>query len=141
MKLPHRTPKTKSASVKNDAVLEEPFAKFLVFKNVKFVRQYKPIPTRLYKSDFYLPDFNLIIEIEGGQWVNGRHQRGYGFKQDIEKYNALTLAGYKILRLTTDHFLRIGQKDYMVSGYSASLLDKIFESWGERVERDNGDME
>ena len=98
MKLPRKIPKPKT--VKQDSVLEEPFARWLVYKNVNFIRQYKPIPTRLYKSDFYLPDFNLIIEIEGGQWVSGRHQRGFGFKLDIEKYNAITLAGYRILRLT-----------------------------------------
>jgi very-short-patch-repair endonuclease len=108
--------------------LEDPFAQWLVFKNIKFVRQFKPFKERRFACDFYLPDYNVIIEVEGGQWINGRHQRGNGYKNDIEKYNMITLAGYKILRLTTDHFMRISKDTYTVSGYSSKILDMIQEN-------------
>jgi very-short-patch-repair endonuclease len=108
--------------------LEDPFAQWLVFKNIKFVRQFRPFKERRFACDFYLPDYNIIIEVEGGQWINGRHQRGTGYKNDIEKYNMITLAGYKILRLTTDHFMRISKDTYTVSGYSSKILDMIQEN-------------
>ena len=108
--------------------LEDPFAQCLAFKNIKFVRQFRPFKERRFSCDFYLPDYNVVIEIEGGQWINGRHQRGTGYKNDIEKYNMITLAGYKILRLTTDHFMRISKDTYSVSGYSSKILDMIQEN-------------
>lgn len=125
-----RTPiKRPAPGVKRNNVLEDPFAQYLIFKEIRFTRQYAPIKDRKYRCDFYLPDYNVIIEIEGGQWVNGRHQRGTGFRADCEKYNAIVLAGYKIIRLTTDHFMRIGKDQYVVSGYSSTILDKIMESF------------
>lgn len=134
MKLPYRTPKqfSKPKHVKNNDVLELPMAQFLSFNNVNFVRQYKPIPKRLYRCDFYLPDYNVIIEIEGGQWIHGRHQRGYGMQKDIEKYNLLTLLGYRLLRLTTDHFMKVGNNQYAVNGYSAQLIKDIATTWSKK---------
>ena len=108
--------------------LEDPFAQWLVFKNIKFVRQFRPFKERRFSCDFLLSDYNVIIEIEGGQWINGRHQRGTGYKNDIEKYNLITLSGYKIVRLTTDHFMRISKDSYSVSGYSAKIIDLIMEN-------------
>jgi very-short-patch-repair endonuclease len=109
--------------------LEDPFAQWLSFKNIKFVRQFRPFKERRFSCDFLLSDYNVIIEIEGGQWINGRHQRGTGYKNDIEKYNMITLAGYKILRLTTDHFMRISKDSYAVSGYSSKIIDMIQENY------------
>jgi len=40
----------------------------------------------------------IAIEIEG---LNGRHQSMKGFLADMEKYNAATIAGYRLLRFTT----------------------------------------
>ena len=108
--------------------LEDPFAQWLSFKNIKFVRQFRPFKERRFSCDFLLSDYNVIIEIEGGQWINGRHQRGTGYKNDIEKYNMITLAGYKILRLTTDHFMRISKDSYTVSGYSSRIIEMIQEN-------------
>ena len=109
--------------------LEDPFAQWLSFKNIKFVRQFRPFKERRFSCDFLLSDYNVIIEIEGGQWINGRHQRGTGYKNDIEKYNMITLAGYKILRLTTDHFMRVSKDTYTVSGYSSKIIDMIQETY------------
>jgi very-short-patch-repair endonuclease len=109
--------------------LEDPFAQWLSFKNIKFVRQFRPFKERRFSCDFLLSDYNVIIEIEGGQWINGRHQRGTGYKNDIEKYNMITLAGYKILRLTTDHFMRISKDSYAVSGYSSKIIEMIQENY------------
>lgn len=43
----------------------------------------------------------LLIEVEGGSWVNGRHTRGAGFEADVIKYNAAAELGFRLLRYTT----------------------------------------
>lgn len=57
-------------------------------------------PERKWRVDFAFEEHRLAIEVEGGGWVNGRHNRGAGMEKDIEKYNALTLAGWRLLRFT-----------------------------------------
>jgi very-short-patch-repair endonuclease len=61
-------------------------------------------PTRRWELDFAWVEEKLAVEIEGGQWTQGRHQRGKGFQADMDKYNALTLSGWRLLRFTTGHF-------------------------------------
>lgn len=53
---------------------------------------------RRWRSDFRIG--KLLIEVEGGGWIKGRHTRGAGFEQDMEKYNAAALLGYTVLRFS-----------------------------------------
>lgn len=57
---------------------------------------------RKWALDFAWPERKLAVEIEGGTKLNGRHNRHTGFTADCEKYNAAALAGWKVLRYTTD---------------------------------------
>lgn len=43
---------------------------------------------------------NLLIEIDGGGYVAGRHTRGAGFEADAEKQSAAAILGYRVIRLT-----------------------------------------
>lgn len=68
-----------------------------------------PMPEREYPTgfgktrfDFAWPEIKLAVEVEGGTWVTGRHSRGTGYAQDIKKYNAAQLAGWRVIRVTTD---------------------------------------
>jgi very-short-patch-repair endonuclease len=61
-------------------------------------REFKFHPDRRWRVDFVYPSIMLAVEIEGGEWINGRHNRALA--KDAEKYNELTLAGYKLLRFT-----------------------------------------
>ncbi len=44
----------------------------------------------------------IAVEIEGGLWIQGRHNRATGMINDMEKYNEATLAGWAVLRVTPD---------------------------------------
>jgi hypothetical protein len=75
-------------------------------------REFRFHPTRRWRADFaHLPS-RTLIEIEGGIYVNGRHNRGAGFAADLEKYLEAALAGWRVVRLgpnelTTDHIGRL----------------------------------
>ena len=63
-----------------------------------WVVEYKFHPTRKWKFDFANPELKIAVEQEGGVWIRGRHNRGTGFLNDIEKYNTAVLLGWKVLR-------------------------------------------
>jgi hypothetical protein len=44
---------------------------------------------------------DLLVEVEGGTWVSGRHSRGAGFESDCEKQALAVIAGYRYLRVTS----------------------------------------
>jgi hypothetical protein len=55
-------------------------------------------PTRRWRFDVAIPELMLAIEIEGVTRDGGRHQRLQGFLEDMRKYNAATLLGWRLLR-------------------------------------------
>ena len=69
-------------------------------------REARLIPGRRHRVDLYWPHAKLVVEVEGGTWVNGAHSRGKHFEGDCWKYNELALMGYTVLRFTTDMISR-----------------------------------
>lgn len=63
-------------------------------------REIRPIHGRQWRVDFAWPSHRIALEIEGGSWNGGRHTRGAGFEQDCEKYNAIALDGWTLIRVT-----------------------------------------
>lgn len=61
---------------------------------------YRFHPVRRWLFDFAWPDRMIAVEIEGGQWIQGRHNRPAGYAHDIEKYNEATRLGWQVYRFT-----------------------------------------
>jgi very-short-patch-repair endonuclease len=55
-------------------------------------------PTRMWRVDFAWPSLRVAVEIEGAIWTGGRHTRGAGVLGDMDKYNSLSVMGWKLLR-------------------------------------------
>jgi very-short-patch-repair endonuclease len=62
--------------------------------------EYRFCPGRLFRADYCWIPQRLILEIEGGVWVGGRHTHPTGFIRDMEKYNLATILGFRLLRCT-----------------------------------------
>ena len=65
-------------------------------------------PKRKWRFDLAHEALRLAVEVEGGVWRGGRHVRGSGFTQDCEKYAEALIAGWAVMRVTTDQ-VRSGQ--------------------------------
>ena len=57
-------------------------------------------PERKWEFDAAYPALMLALEVEGGQWIYGRHNRPEGYTQDCRKYNTAALNGWLLLRFT-----------------------------------------
>lgn len=63
--------------------------------------EHKFCATRKWRFDFAIPELKIAIEIDGGVFGNGRHNRASGFIKDCEKFNAAAAAGWRVFRLAT----------------------------------------
>ena len=65
--------------------------------------EFKFHPIRKWRADYCWQDAMLIVELEGGVFIAGRHSRGLGMIKDMEKYNAAIELGYVVLRYSPTH--------------------------------------
>jgi very-short-patch-repair endonuclease len=61
-------------------------------------REFRFHPTRKWRFDAAFPEARVALEIEGGVWVRGRHNRASGFLKDMEKYNEAAALGWRVIR-------------------------------------------
>ncbi len=83
--------------------------------------QYRFCPTRKWAFDFAWPEQMLAVEVEGGIWVRGRHNRGSGFLADCEKYNEAAILGWRVLRFPTE---------LVDQGTALTTVERVFASRG-----------
>lgn len=73
---------------------------------IPFEREARFAPPRRWRADFEIYaagrgwGSNILVEIDGGGWVQGRHTRGSGFEKDAEKQSAAAILGYRVIRAT-----------------------------------------
>ena len=65
----------------------------------KLEREFRFDLFRKWRFDFADPVLKIAVEIEGGQWCNGAHNRGGHFEEDAEKYFAASMGGWQVIRI------------------------------------------
>lgn len=58
-------------------------------------------PTRRWRFDLAWPDIMLAVEVDGGVHINGRHNRGKGYENDLEKFGAAMELGWSVYRCSS----------------------------------------
>lgn len=89
-------------------------------------REYRFHPVRRWKFDFAWPDCKLAVEIEGAIWTGGRHTRGGGARNDMEKYNTAVLDGWAVLRFD-DLALRNDTAADLTNEVRLKIIEKLNE--------------
>ena len=101
-KTPHRAPgRKRRASLQGRSVLES--ALWMQFELAglagRCVREFKfAAPQRQWRFDFAFLHKSVAVEVEGGVFTRGRHNRGVGMLADMDKYNHATELGWRVLR-------------------------------------------
>jgi len=91
--------------------LETLFAAQLRAAGLFFEREYRFCSWRRWLSDFvvepdpYTPDHprpeeGVLVEIQGGGFVNGGHSRGMGLERDCEKLATAAALGWRVIPMT-----------------------------------------
>jgi very-short-patch-repair endonuclease len=96
-------PRLRYRAPQSPSHLEERF--LMLWNHVKgpdLEREYRFDAKRRWRADFAHVEARVLIEIVGGIWVNGRHNRAAGFNADSEKYLEAGLLGWHVLRLGPD---------------------------------------
>lgn len=61
------------------------------------VPEYRFAPPRKWAWDWSWPDRLLALEINGGVWIRGKHSRGKGQINDMEKWTEAAARGWRII--------------------------------------------
>lgn len=77
-------------------------------------------PERQWPADFAWPEHRLIVEIDGGLWINGGHSRGRGRLRDMERDNWCVMHEWKVLRFSAED-ARNGNAALIVVDYLRKL--------------------
>jgi very-short-patch-repair endonuclease len=85
------------------------------------VAEYRFHRSRRWRFDYAIPHLRLAIEIDGGVWHYGRHNRPQGYLSDMEKFNAAAALGWVVMKFTPQ------QK------FNTATLDAITAAIAERV--------
>ena len=82
--------------------LEEKFLSLWkeMFPTLELKREMKLIKERKFLFDFVEEESKTVIEINGGNWVRGRHSHPMGLDKDYEKIILAAMEGYQVLCLS-----------------------------------------
>lgn len=86
--------------------LEDELAFQLDVSGIQYEREYKAIPDRRFRYDFYINwgcGGKLLCEIQGGVYqYNPSHTSAKNIRRDCEKVNLAIIHGYRVLLFTSD---------------------------------------
>lgn len=77
---------------------------------VELVTEYKFHDVRKWRFDWAFPSLKVAVEYEGLFSKKSRHTTIKGYQGDIEKYNAATILGWQIIRVTAKDYKTVIQQ-------------------------------
>lgn len=94
----------KSNIVSSTASSTDLFQKYLMAElpGVEVVKEHLFHWTRKWRFDYAIPSLKIAIEIDGGIWQYGRHNRPEGYINDMEKLNTAASMGWLVMRFATE---------------------------------------
>lgn len=84
---------------------------------IHFKRQVKFHPLRKWRADFIIED-RLLVEVEGGLYIHGGHNRGAMIEDTMEKLAEASMMGYFPLRVSTR---------YVKNGKALQWIEKLLK--------------
>jgi len=100
-------------------ILLKEFENWLCDNTTVWATEFMGINGRRFRFDYVIhPNTDRIaVEINGGQWINGRHNRGgKAYENDLEKSNLAQANGWLYLQFTYEMLAR---------GDHFKILDKV----------------
>lgn len=85
---------------------EELLAAHLRAAGIQHKRQHRWHPTRRFAADFAFDEgvtTTLLVEVDGGLFVRGRHSRGPAREADMERDAEAMMLGWTVLRVSPRH--------------------------------------
>lgn len=86
------------------------------------IEEYKFCEDRRWRFDYAWVKYHVALEIEGGLWSGGRHNRPVGYQKDMEKYNRAGFDNWVVFRFTPEQF-----KDGTAGEFLEKYFDQIFK--------------
>jgi len=78
--------------------------------------------TRRFRFDYAIAEIKFAIELNGGQWVNGRHNRGgKAYETDLTKLNLAQLNGWSVYQFTYE-MLKRGEHNTVLEHIGCGLV-------------------
>ncbi|MCA9179773.1 MAG: hypothetical protein KDB14_35195 [Planctomycetales bacterium] len=66
--------------------------------------EYRFHPMRRWRFDYAIPSMKIAIEYEGLHSLKSGHTTVKGYNKDLQKYNAATVLGWKVLRYSANTY-------------------------------------
>ena len=98
---------------------EETLAAQLAQAGIAFERQYAYAHGRKLRADFALPEYRLLVAVEGGIFSRKAHGSVTGVLKDMERGNEAAIAGFFMLRVTPDE---------VADGRALALVQRFLEA-------------
>jgi hypothetical protein len=76
---------------------------------ISFIPEHKFHPTRKWRLDIYLDQYNIGVEYEGVFSTKSRHTTLDGYTEDCNKYNAAASLGVFVFRYTAKNYKNFEQ--------------------------------
>jgi very-short-patch-repair endonuclease len=92
------------------------------------VEEFRFDPNRRWRFDFAWPHYRIAVEVEGGIWMGGRHNRPVGYAKDLEKYNKAAKDGWRVFRFTPQQF-KNGEAGEFLEPIFTTDLQEAFKTW------------